>query len=273
MPSNSPTRRDPDLGRLVEKLARERRCGFESYKESCLRRRVAVRMRARGARTYEEYAALLDRDAGEYDRLIDALTINVTKFFRNRETWDVLVRDTLPTLLRERDGEIRCWSAGCASGEEPYTLAIAFAEAAGAVGAVLERLHIDATDLDAKSLERARRGVYGAQAFEEMLPTLIRGYFTGEGPRTIVPWIRERVRFQRHDLVSEPAPAPPYDLILCRNVLIYFDRATQDRLLAGFIEALRPAAYLVLGKSETLLGGIRTHLSLVNARERVYRRS
>jgi chemotaxis methyl-accepting protein methylase len=272
VPSSNPQERDPNLARLVEKIAQERHFGFDAYKESCFRRRVAVRMRARDVSSYDEYAALLDRDDDEYDKLLDALTINVTKFFRNLETWDVLAREILFVLWRERQGRVRCWSAGCASGEEPYTLAILMAELAQQDGSDLSSVSIDATDLDAASLARARHGAYEESAFEEMPPGLLRQYFSEGAPRMIDGSLKARVDFMRHDIIGDPPPSPPYDLIICRNVLIYFDRLTQDRVIAGLIDALRCGGYLVLGRSETLLGSLRNRLVLINARERIYRR-
>ncbi len=272
MPSRNPAERDPNLVQLVEKIARERRFGFDAYKESCLRRRLAVRMRACEVNTYEAYADVLERDRAEYDKLLDALTINVTKFFRNRETWDALKNTALSALWGEGPRELRCWSAGCASGEEPYTLAILISELARQSGTRPEAVRIDATDLDGACLDRAQRGVYNESAFEEMPADLVERYFSRASPRTIDQGVRDLVVFGKHDVIKDPPPAPPYDLIICRNVLIYFDRVTQDRLISGFIAALRRDGYLVLGKSETLLGVLRTRLILENPRERIYRR-
>lgn len=266
------TERDPDLAALVKKIARDRGFGFDSYKESCLKRRVAVRMRACGALSYDEYANLLDRDKGEYERLLDTLTINVTKFYRNRDTWDAIVKLVLPVLWQRRGGQVRCWSAGCSSGEEPYTVGILFSEVARTSAGSTGSVQIDATDFDRHSLERARRGVYAEAALEEMPPDLVSRYFSNGSSLTIKPEIRALVRFLRHDITREAPPAPPYDLIICRNVLIYFDRDTQQRLVSQFIDSLNPDGYLVLGRAETLFGATRLRLELEDARERIYRR-
>ena len=262
---------DPDLAALVRKIALERRFGFDAYKESCLRRRVAVRMRARGVNGYQEYAQLLDRDAAEYEELLDTLTINVTKFYRNKETWDAISRTVLPDLWTRNSSHLRFWSAGCASGEEPYTLAIVLAEYARKHGNA-PATRVEATDFDRRSLERATVGQYGVAAFDELPADLTRRYFSGSDIRTINPAIRAVVRFQRHAITLEAAPNPPYDMIMCRNVLIYFDRDTQQRLVSGFVDALKPSGYLVLGRAETLFGGVRTRLNLIDARERIYSR-
>jgi chemotaxis protein methyltransferase CheR len=264
---------DPGLPALLAQIAHARGLDCEAYKQSCLRRRLAVRMRARGAHTYADYARVLAADGSEYDRLLDALTINVTKFYRNRETWDALAERYLPELWAARRGAVRCWSAGCASGEEPYTLAILLLEcgrAQGEIGAAQAR--VDATDLDPVSLGRAAAGRYRAPAFEEMPPALADRYCSRGEVREVAPQARALVRFQRHDLLREPPPRAPYDLVLCRNVVIYFDRPTQQRLFAAFADALAPGGVLVLGKVETLLGSARTQLRLDDTRERIYRR-
>jgi chemotaxis methyl-accepting protein methylase len=243
---------------LTEKISRERGVCCGSYKDKCLKRRIAVRMRARGVHTYEDYGSLLDRDALEYQELLDALTINVTKFFRNVETWNAL-RPYLEALARARP-KLRVWSAGCASGEEPYTIAVLLAEAS-AQGV------IDATDVDRLSLERTRQAKYPDAAFTEMPAHLKRRYFPGGEP---LPLVRELVRVHAHDLMREPPPHPPYDLIVCRNVVIYFERQAQERLFQVFVDALAPGGVLLLGKVETLFGPARERLTLVDPRERIY---
>jgi len=264
---------DANLLSLVQKIARERDFGFDAYKESCLRRRIAVRMRARGVTSYADYGRLLERDASEYERLLDTLTINVSKFYRNRETWDLLAGRVLPMLWADRRGRLRCWSAGCASGQESYTLAVLLSELERETDADMRAAwRIDATDFDRRSLDRAAQGVYPAEAFEEMPPLLTHRYFSGDALRTVVPELKRHVSFQRHDLTREPPPNPPYDLVMCRNVLIYFDKTTQQRLIAGFVDALRSGGYLVLGRAETLYGEVRKLLELEDTRERVYRK-
>jgi chemotaxis methyl-accepting protein methylase len=235
----------------------------ESYKDKCLKRRIAVRMRARGVHTYDDYARLLDQDAREYQELLDALTINVTKFFRNIETWDAL----RPYLAaRRREGErLRIWSAGCASGEEPYTIAILIAETLG--DDMLEHVSIDATDIDRLSLERTRQACYPDAAFSEMPAHLKRRYFVNGQP---IPRIRDVLRVLAHDLTRDPPPRPGYDLIACRNVVIYFERQAQERLFESFVRALAPGGVLLLGKVETLFGPARERLTLADPRERIY---
>ena len=259
--------------RLTRRITERAGVPLDAYKDRCLRRRIAVRMRACGVHSFDAYRQLLDREAGEVDRLLDALTINVTRFYRNPETWARLAADYLPPLLAARRGVVRAWSAGCASGEEPYTLAMLLADLAPR-GADLARCVIDASDLDRASLERARAGVYPPQAFLETPPALVERHTRpADGQRVVIERVRRLVRFHRHDLIEDAAPAPPYDLVLCRNVVIYFDRATQERLFLRFADSLVPGGLLVLGKVETLLGAARERLELLDPRERIYRRA
>src|SRR5262249_53687356 len=156
---------------------------IEAYKTKCIRRRIAVRMRACGVHTYADYQRLLDHSPAEYGRLRDALTINVTRFFRNVETWERLAAGFLPSLWDPADAPLRIWSAGCASGEEAYSLAILAAELAVARGRpeVVERVHVDATDVDRDSLERAEKAQYRADALMETPAQLRERYFEPAG--------------------------------------------------------------------------------------------
>jgi chemotaxis methyl-accepting protein methylase len=257
---------------LTQKISRTRGVSCESYKDKCLKRRIAVRMRARGVHTYDDYSRLLDADPHEYEPLLDTLTINVTKFYRNAETWEALARPHLAARWRARQGQLRIWSAGCASGEEPYTIAVALAEVAREAGQedLLGRARVDASDVDRLSLERTRQASYPDSAFSEMPGDLQRRYFTPGPLRQPLPQIRALVHVLAHDLMRDAPPRPPYDLIVCRNVVIYFERRAQERLFQTFADALTPGGLLLLGKVETLFGPARERLTLVDPRERIY---
>jgi len=252
------------------KVERERGLALSSYKQPCLKRRLAVRMRARGVHTYGAYATVLDRLPEEYDLLVDALTINVTKFFRNPETFALLREQVVPALWAAH-GPVAVWSAGCASGEEPYSLALLFAEIAR-IGALRTRLRIDATDLDPGALDALRRAEYPPAAVEDVPPELRTRFFSPGPPFRLDPAVARLVHPLAHDLTREAPPAPPYHLIVCRNVVIYFDRATQERLFAAFADALVPGGRLLLGKVETLFGPARSRLEVEEPRERLFRR-
>lgn len=255
--------------RLSRRILQVSGFATEAYKPRVLRRRIAVRMRANNVHTYEEYLAILDRAPDEYQKLADALTINVTKFFRNPELWARLRELVLPELWKISQRPINIWSAGCASGEEPYTLTMLFAAARGAP----DRIRIDATDIDRICLDRARAGIYPQSAFSETPAEIVEAYTTLQGDqRQVIATLRGMVTVSRLDLTRESPKNPPYDMIVCRNVLIYFDRVMQERLFAIFADTLRPGGFLVLGKVETIMGPTKERLEMVDPRERIYRR-
>jgi len=266
-----------DFLALTRKISRDRGFACASYKERCLRRRVAVRMRARGVHTYQDYARILDADHDEYDRLLDALTINVTKLFRNWDAYAALAAHVIPVLWHRETPMIRVWSAGCSSGDEPYSLAILFHRYAAVNGmlAQLGRVHVIGTDIDRQCLAAAARGQFEQSDFADTPDELRHRYFSAASPYTVAPAIRSMTRFESRDLLQDGPPGGPslrFDLIACRNVLIYFDRETQEALFDAFHDALAPGGFLMLGKVETLLGNARTRFAAVDARERIFRR-
>ena len=285
---------DPEgFAALLAQVEREHGFLVGSYKQRCLRRRVAVRMRATGAHTYGQYARALAADGREYERLLDALTINVTRLFRDRDAWAALDAHVLGPLVDGR-GPARAWSAGCASGEEPYSLAAllharlhARAERAGegaSLGALASGapglVHVLGTDVDRASLQAAGAGLYPESAFAEVPPEVRARYFRALPGRAapggpvahVAPELHALVGFARHDLLRDPAPEGPWQLIACRNVVIYFDRASQEALFERFHAALAPGGILLLGKVETLLGRTRALFAPVDARQRLFRR-
>lgn len=263
---------DDGYAALAEKITRERGFGCASYKEKCVRRRIAVRMRARGVHTFEEYGRLLDRDRHEYDLLLDALTINVTKFFRNPETYAAIDREIVPELYARVEPQLRLWSAGCASGEEPYSLAMLMHRYAIAQAKRFERVEVLGTDVDRASLAAAERAVYTESTLDDTPDDLRQMYFPLKPPYHIPREVRAAVQFRRHDLLREAFPEAQH-LIVCRNVIIYFDRATQEALFERFAAALLPGGFLVLGRVETLFGPARTLFVPVDNRERLFRRA
>ena len=231
---------DADFAAFARALSARTGVALDAYKPKCLARRIAVRMRACAVHTYDGYLGVLDGSPAELERLHAALTINVTRFYRNPETWNSLAA-LLPGLL-ERPGGVRCWSAGCASGEEAHTLAILLAEAAAVLRrpALVDEVRIDATDIDRDSLDRTRAGRYRAASLVETPPELVRRWFRSDGDWMVVDdRLRALVTVRAHDLTREPAPVGCYDLVTCRNVVIYFDRAMQERLYQACHDALR----------------------------------
>ena len=266
---------DAGFRMLTEKITRDRGFRCASYKDKCLRRRIAVRMRAKNTASTAEYASILDTDPREYERLMRSLTVNVTKFFRNWETYSVIEKKVIPALFEQRDQELRVWSAGCASGEEPYSLAILMHKHAVETrsAARLESIDILGTDIDPEVLGEAARAFYAESALGETPAALREQYFPETaGLHSMLPEVRQLVRFERHDLLSHQAPVGDVHLLVCRNVIIYFEREAQDALFVEFHRLLAPGGFLVLGKVETLLGEARGLFAPVNSRERIFRK-
>jgi len=266
-----------DLDRLVRRLCEERGLDLGHYRPSYLERRIAVRLRALGLSTYREYVEALDRDRAEYPRLLHALTINVTEFFRDAEMWELLRSQVIPALLegkRQRRGRaIRVWSAGCASGEEAYSLVMAFLEA---MGEDRDRfsLSVHATDVDSEVLEAGKAGVYPTSKLEQIPADLRLRYTlppTPDSPETfsIAPEVHRLVHFERFSLFDSP-PMNLVDMIVCRNVLIYFTRAEQTHVISGLHGALAKDGYLVLGRSEKLPVESYSRFAVVDSKERIY---
>jgi chemotaxis methyl-accepting protein methylase len=261
------------LEALKYKIRTERGFNAHIYKDMCIRRRLAVRMLACGCDDFRTYAERLDADGAEYDRLIATLTINVTRFFRNAGAWELLREEVISRLLdHPSDRPIRAWSAGCASGEEAYSLSILFHEVCRASGRedALARIRILGTDIDGGSLAAAREASYPELSFAETPANLRARWFSPEPPFELREEARRNVRFENADLISDAMPARLH-LIVCRNVLIYFDRPTQERLFHAFHDALVPGGFLFLGRVESLLGRARGLFRPVSTRERIYR--
>jgi chemotaxis protein methyltransferase CheR len=259
-----------ELQELKEQIRRDVGFYCDGYKEHCLRRRIAVRMRARGLHTYADYAALLLTDAQEYQKLRDAVTINVSKFFRNPEVWEVVDQRVLPSLF-DTLRPIRMWSAGCAGGEEPFSIAIMLREYAERNNQLnsLARFDVLGTDIDRASLELAQRGEYSAFAFTDIPVPLREKWFLPPAFQKLKPEIMRDVRFESRDLITADF-GTGYDVIFCRNVVIYFERAVQEALFAKFHAALAPGGFLVMGKVETLFGRSGSLFKPVSQRERVF---
>ncbi len=280
------------LGDLLERCYRERRVDLRGYKRSSLLRRVVRHILASGCSSYQEYLARLSTVPGEYDRFIWGVTVGVTSFFRDPEVFAALRTQAFPDILQHapREGRIKVWCPGCATGEEAYSLAILFNEvqedlrgraglgeegglgASGSGADPRRDIRIYATDLDEEALEGGRRGLFEPKALHDMVPWRQARYFQIEGGRyQVAEELRRMIIFGRHDLVTQ-APISTVDLLSCRNVLIYFERALQEQVLGTFTYAIRPRGYLVLGKTESLLGRFRNVFRPVNESLRIYQK-
>ncbi|MEW6181677.1 MAG: protein-glutamate O-methyltransferase CheR [Bacillota bacterium] len=222
------------------------RLDLSSYKETQLKRRIGNLMLQRNLTDYADYYQLLRRDEGAFQELMDYFTINVTEFFRDPVKFKLLEEKIVPELLNRRQ-VLRVWSAACSSGAEPYSAAM-----------ILEDLtpgklhHIEATDIDRTVLELAERGVYSADLLRNVSPARRARYFQEEnGQYRLHEQLRKRVAFRYHDLLKDPYKKG-FDLIICRNVQIYFTKEAQDRVNKMLSSVLNPGGYLFVGSSETI---------------------
>jgi two-component system CheB/CheR fusion protein len=263
---------DSTLEDLLVFIRDARGFDFTGYKRSSLARRIRKRMYEAGSPDYVDYRDRLETSAEEFNHLFNTILINVTGFFRDAETWTFLRHEVMPELLADIDParEIRVWSAGCASGEEAYSLAIAFSEALG-IEESAKRVKIYGTDVDNEALRDARVGLYSAKALEALPAELRDKYFEQNGTQfAFRPDLRRRVIFGRHDITRD-APISRLDLLVCRNTMMYFNVETQAQVIDRFHFALRERGYLFLGKAEMLLSD-GERFEVVSMRQRIFRR-
>lgn len=261
------------FGPVLEQLRRAYGIDFGEYKLATVQRRIHRRMSFLQLADVPDYARLLTEDAHELDELYKDLLIGVTEFLRDPEAFEALGRDVLPMLLSETGREeLRVWVAGCATGEEAYSIAILIDEQARAAS-YTGRIAIFATDMHRDSLTRAANGVYERARLANLGQERINRYFRPEadGLLRIVPELRQRIIFSAHNVVSDP-PFTKIDLLTCRNMLIYFQLATQERVLALFHFALRRGGTLFLGSSEGL-GSIESGFVALAGRHKLYRKT
>ena len=240
---------------------------FSHYREPTMRRRVQNRMMGLGLRSLQQYLDTLEREPREARHLIERLTIKVSRFYRNVPVFELLRHDVLPRLAA-RGEPLRLWSAGCGRGEEAYTLAMLLAEK-GIAGRVL------ATDIDPFALNAAAERVYPAEAIAE-LPVELRERFLeplDDGLRwRVSAALRERIEFCRHDLLGPLQPrAGSFQLVSCRNVVIYLQRETHERAMGNACRAVAPGGVLVLGEAEWPSPSIEPTLAPLAPRQRVFR--
>ena len=266
-----------EFSALAQQIVKASGLAVQSYKRSCLERRIAARMRARGSVSYGDYAQVLRDDPAEYGALIDALTINVTHLFRDTDVWEGVATRVLPELWASEHPTIHVWVAGCASGEEAYTMAALwhrFLEQRGELG-MISRLRITATDLDPDALKLAAAGRFATEALRDTPADVRTRYFSPAEPYVAVPELRRMLTFAHGDLLAQRSAALPPEsvhLVTCRNVLIYFDKPSQDAIFVRFREVLAPGGFMVLGKAEAVLGDSRLLFDALDHRIRLFRR-
>ncbi len=258
--------------KLLDFLHTSRGFDFSSYKRTTLQRRVQKRMVQVGVDSYGSYLDFLEVHQGEFQSLFNTILINVTSFFRDPEAWDYFSDEAVKPMLEAKEsGEpIRAWVAGCASGEEAYSLAMLITDAVGETE-FRDRVKIYATDLDEDALNSSRFASYTSREVEAVPKPFLEKYFEASGDRWVFDRdLRRSVIFGRHDLLRD-APISKVDLLLCRNTLMYFNAEAQGRILSRFNFALAEGGYLFLGRAETLL----SHSNLfvpIDPKNRVFRK-
>jgi two-component system CheB/CheR fusion protein len=253
------------------------RCGIDlsRYRATTLNRRVMHRMAMTGSSGMEEYIGRLTVDPGEMEKLMDIVTIHVTEFFRDRDVFRSLESGYVPLLIDEKTGAghgvIRAWSAGCSTGEEPYSMAMMIDRAAGKVS---PNTHIEVfgTDVSEDSVRTARKGVYCDEKIDALPEDIKDEYFEKDGRNwKVASGLRSLVKFASHDLFTS-SPYSHLDLIMCRNVMIHFEHEVRDEVISNFHESLQDRGLLVLGKSEAMSGPLEDLFELVEPRCKIYRK-
>ncbi len=262
--------KDPQNFELVLNILTENKINYGAYKDKYLIRRIHVRMRRLDLETYREYAEFMKKNPSEINQLQDSLSINVTRFFRDKEMYDVLQKIVLPDVFRTTEGKIKIWSAGCAVGAEPYSIAMIIDQCFDLRDK--RRVEILATDISYELLSKAKTGLYYKELLQETPPTETQKYFQKRGENYQISQIlKQYIDFQAHDL-RNPPPSSGFDLILCRNVLIYFSQEQTEKLFERMHKALKPNGYLILGKCEMMRGETRKEFEIIDSRNRIYKK-
>jgi two-component system CheB/CheR fusion protein len=267
-----PEEPDAAFEELLAYLHRTRGFDFSGYKRSSLQRRIRKRMEVVGVESYDQYTDYLEVHPDEFVHLFNTILINVTDFFRDPAAWAYLKTEVVPRMVagKQPNDSFRIWSAGCASGEEAYTLAMIFAEALGE-DRFREHVKIYGTDVDLDALNQARQGTYLVRQLEEMDPALREKYFEPNGDRRAFRKdLRRSVIFGRHDLTQD-APISRLDLLVCRNTLMYFNAEVQSRIIERFHFGICDGGYLFLGKAEMLLAHSPA-FAPVDLKQRIFRK-
>ncbi|MGN0483296.1 MAG: CheR family methyltransferase [Lachnospiraceae bacterium] len=221
---------------------------LNSYKEKQMRRRIDTLLTKNGANSYDAYVQMIKKDKQKFDQFVNFLTINVSEFYRNPEQWKLLEQQVFPELIQKFGKNLKIWSAACSTGDEPYSLVMALSRFMP-----LNQIRITATDIDKQVLEKARVGLYNEKSIAAVPEDLKKKYFTKVGPSyQISNEIKSRVDFKEHNLLKDPYPQG-CNLIVCRNVLIYFTEEAKEEIYRKFNEALKPGGILFIGSTEQII--------------------
>jgi chemotaxis protein methyltransferase CheR len=225
------------------------------YKEKQMKRRIDSLIKKNGYDLYEDYVRALKTNVALFNEFINYLTINVSEFYRNPDQWEVLQKNVFPMLLKQ-SRRLKIWSAACSTGDEPYTLVMVLNEYIP-----LKDIRIIATDIDKEALRKAKAGVYTEKSLEKLPQAYIAKYFTKSGNLyTVRDEVKTQVEFSHHNMLSDPFPTG-CDLIVCRNVLIYFTEEAKVRIYTQFNKSLRTEGILFVGSTEQIIMANRYHFT------------
>ncbi|WP_407888267.1 CheR family methyltransferase [Scytonema sp. NUACC26] len=240
-----------DFEALLEYLRQKHNFDFTSYKHCSLMRQICYRMRQISIGSFREYIDYLEEHSEEVTHVINAFKISVTSFFRDKADWDCLSSQIIPEIIASKlpDEPIRVWSAGCASGQETYTLAMILAENL-AIRQFLQRVRIYGTDISEKALNQAKQGIYPSHEVKNLPMSLLNRYFELVNNHYVFRRdLRRSIIFEERDIIHN-TPIPRIDLLVCRNTLIYFSQEAQSRTFVRFYFSLKDNGFLFLGSSE-----------------------
>lgn len=208
------------------------------YKEKQMKRRIDTLIGKTQAKTYDQYVSLLKTDKNVLEQFVNFLTINVSEFYRNADQWQILDRKIIPELIKKFGKSLKIWSAACSTGDEPYSLVMALSK-----HIPLNQIHIIATDIDKQVLEKARVGLYNEKSIANVPDDLKKKYFSKIGASyQISDDVKKRVEFKEHNLLRDPYPTG-CDMIVCRNVVIYFTDDAKEEIYQKFNQALKKKEY------------------------------
>lgn len=247
-----------DYGLFRRKIMQAVGIDLGCYKENQMKRRLAAALTRSGHASLFDYWRAMEQDPALLRDFVDFVTINVSSFFRNREKFDELAESILPGLLKTRRS-LKVWSAGCSAGQEPYTVGIILSELTPGT-----RHRIIGTDINVSALRLAREAIYTRDDVREVRPELVQKYFTVEGDKLrLKDPVRQMVDFRPHNLLAD-AYEQDCDLILCRNVMIYFTEEAKARVFKGFHASLRPGGVLFIGGTETIMAASELGFELIS---------
>ncbi|QHE61998.1 chemotaxis protein CheR [Rossellomorea vietnamensis] len=235
-----------DYSEFIQGVKRKTGIDLSLYKEAQMRRRLTALYEKKGYGSFQEFLGALNRDREEMEGFLDRMTINVSEFFRNYKRWEILETKILPRLL-SGNPVLKVWSAACSTGEEPYTLSMMLSKYM-----TLSNGSITATDIDKNALQRAMNGVYPERSLTELPEEMKKVHFTQEGPLfKLKDEVKRTVSFKQQNLLSDPFEGN-YDLIVCRNVMIYFTEEAKNLLYHKFNHSLKPGGVLFVGSTEQI---------------------